>query len=380
MLFVASVNKRKQNKEEESTKKGMAVKWGIVIAFIGLIFQIAYFTTRWIAVGHPPVSNMFEYLTFFGMMIVVGSFVIYFIYRNTLVALFSLPISMVIIAYASVFPTDIKPLVPGLQNYWLPIHVSTVALGQGLLTISFIAGLIYLLAVTNQSKSSKQTRMIEVVMYGILSIVAFAVIVLSFEIVKYEQTFTWQNEQEQSLELTYSMPAIIAPNDSQVVGDAGGFTSLVEAPAWMKGVNAARKLNSFVWAMLGGLVLYGMIRFILRKRIGAAIQPLLKNVRPTLLDEIGYRSVAIGFPIFVLGGLVFAMIYALDAWSRLWGWDPKEIGALVTALFYAAYLHLRISRGWQGNRSAWLAVIGFIIIMLNTVFVNLVIAGLHSYA
>ena len=74
------------------------------------------------------------------------------------------------------------------------------------------------------------------------------------------------------------------------------------------------------------------------------------------------------------------MIWAQIAWSRFWGWDPKEVWALVTFLFYAAYLHLRLGRGWAGEKSAWLAVIGFVIIMFNLVAVNLIIAGLHSYA
>ena len=98
------------------------------------------------------------------------------------------------------------------------------------------------------------------------------------------------------------------------------------------------------------------------------------------MDEIGYRSVLIGFPVFTLGALIFAMIWAHEAWGRFWGWDPKEVWALITWLFYAAFLHLRLI-SWLGRRkSAWLAVIGFIIIMFNLIAVNLIIAGLHSYA
>ena len=114
--------------------------------------------------------------------------------------------------------------------------------------------------------------------------------------------------------------------------------------------------------------------------MAAALQPLTKNIKLDLVDEIGYRSVTIGFPIFTLGALIFAMIWAQIAWTRFWGWDPKEVWALITWLFYAAYLHLRLSKGWHGEKSAWLGVIGFAIIMFNLIFVNLIIAGLHSYA
>ena len=98
------------------------------------------------------------------------------------------------------------------------------------------------------------------------------------------------------------------------------------------------------------------------------------------MDEITYRSVLIAFPIFTLGALFFAMIWAQIAWGRFWGWDPKEVWALITFLFYAVFLHLRLSVGWEGKKSAWLAVIGFCIIMFNLVVVNLILAGLHSYA
>src|SRR5699024_12211069 len=114
--------------------------------------------------------------------------------------------------------------------------------------------------------------------------------------------------------------------------------------------------------------------------IGAAIQPLLKNINADLVDEVTYRAVAIGFPLFTLGALIFASIWAQIAWDRFWGWDPKEVWALVTWFFYAAFLHLRLSRCWHGEKSAWLAVVGFAIIMFNIIVVNLVLAGLHSYA
>ncbi|MNG08262.1 Cytochrome c biogenesis protein CcsA [compost metagenome] len=106
----------------------------------------------------------------------------------------------------------------------------------------------------------------------------------------------------------------------------------------------------------------------------------MDGVNPSDLDEISYRAIAIGFPVFTLGALIFAMIWANEAWGRFWGWDPKEVWALITWLFYSVYLHFRLSRGWQGLRSAWLSVIGFVIVWFTLIGVNLIIAGLHSYA
>jgi cytochrome c-type biogenesis protein CcsB len=118
----------------------------------------------------------------------------------------------------------------------------------------------------------------------------------------------------------------------------------------------------------------------LRRSLGSAIYPILKDIDEQDLDEISYRTIAIGFPIFTLGALIFAMIWAAQAWGRFWGWDPKETWALITWLFYAAYLHLRLSRGWHGLKSAWLSVIGFLLVMFTLVGVNLLLSGLHSYA
>jgi cytochrome c-type biogenesis protein CcsB len=99
-----------------------------------------------------------------------------------------------------------------------------------------------------------------------------------------------------------------------------------------------------------------------------------------LMDEIGYRSVIIGFPIFALGGIFFASIWAQIAWSRFWGWDPKETWAFITFMFYTVFLHLRLNRGYEGEKSAWLAIIGFLLILFNLIAINLLVAGLHSYA
>jgi ABC-type transport system involved in cytochrome c biogenesis permease subunit len=73
-------------------------------------------------------------------------------------------------------------------------------------------------------------------------------------------------------------------------------------------------------------------------------------------------------------------IWAEAAWSRYWGWDPKETWAFIAWVIYAAYLHARATAGWRGRRAAWIAVLGWAAMMINLFGVNLVITGLHSYA
>jgi len=98
------------------------------------------------------------------------------------------------------------------------------------------------------------------------------------------------------------------------------------------------------------------------------------------LDSISYRSIAIGFPLFTLGGLIFGMIWAYKAWGTYWSWDPKEVWSLITWFFFALYLHTRIVMGWKGRRSAYIAIIGFLAAMFTYFGVNYLLAGLHSYA
>ena len=137
--------------------------------------KLGYFITRWIAAGHAPVSNLFEFTTFFGMCL-VGAFVaIFFIYKTPLLGLFTLPVAILIIAYASMFPRDISPLIPALQSDWLHIHVTTAALGEAILAISFAAGLIYLIKSIDQTQKSKKTFWLETIMFSLICVVGFIV-------------------------------------------------------------------------------------------------------------------------------------------------------------------------------------------------------------
>ncbi|KGP93173.1 cytochrome C biogenesis protein [Pontibacillus chungwhensis BH030062] len=369
---------REKDAQQKESKAG---KIGITITIIGFVAQVGYFITRWIASQHAPLSNLFEYTTFFGMMLVLAFIVMYFIYRLNVLGLFVLPTALLIIAYASMFPSEISPLIPALNTHWLYIHVSTVSLGQAILAVSFGAGLLYLIKTIDQTERTKKTSWLEFIIYTLFAVIGFIVITSGFRLGGYEVTFEVPAEGE-AVEVStvdYTLLPIVGPTDG-TLQTQGASGPLIEAPSWMQGEKAARKLNTMIWSLLVGLVLYVMTRLILRKRVAAAIQPKLARVKPSLVDEVSYRAVAIGFPVFTLGGLIFAMIWAQIAWNRFWGWDPKEVWALITWLFYAVFLHLRLGAGWHGEKSAWLAVIGFAIIMFNLIAVNLVLAGLHSYA
>ena len=97
-----------------------------------------------------------------------------------------------------------------------------------------------------------------------------------------------------------------------------------------------------------------------------------------VLDEVAYKAVIIGFPIFATM-IILGSWWASIAWSRYWGWDPKETAALVTWLTYAVYLHARNQRSWAGRPAALLLVVGFAMVLV-TYSGSLWFSGLHAYS
>ncbi len=115
------------------------------------------------------------------------------------------------------------------------------------------------------------------------------------------------------------------------------------------------------------------------ERKGSVKGYLAKLPKADAIDRIGYRLLAFAFPLWTFT-IAAGAIWAEYAWGRYWGWDPKETWSLVTWVVYAGYLHARATAGWRGPRAAALAILGFALFWWNFVGVNLVFAGLHSYA
>ena len=96
------------------------------------------------------------------------------------------------------------------------------------------------------------------------------------------------------------------------------------------------------------------------------------------LDNWSYRIIGLGFP-FLTIGIISGGVWANEAWGSYWSWDPKETWALITWLVFATYLHARITKGWEGNRTAILGGLGFFVIWICYLGVNFLGKGLHSY-
>jgi len=124
-------------------------------------------------------------------------------------------------------------------------------------------------------------------------------------------------------------------------------------------------------AMLG-------VAYLIRARVSddspwAERLPTLKQI-----DDVSYRAIALGFAFFTVATILGAL-WAAEAWGAYWSWDPKETWALIVWLNYAAWLHLRYTKGLRGKPMAWWAIIGLFITTFAFLGVNMFLSGLHSY-
>ena len=97
-----------------------------------------------------------------------------------------------------------------------------------------------------------------------------------------------------------------------------------------------------------------------------------------LLDDVMYKAIAVGFAFFTIATILGAL-WAAEAWGGYWSWDPKETWALIVWLNYAAWLHMRLTKGLRGVVAAWWAIAGLFVTTFAFIGVNMFLSGLHSY-
>ncbi len=130
---------------------------------------------------------------------------------------------------------------------------------------------------------------------------------------------------------------------------------------------------------LGG---FTSLLYLLKNRWGGSGRGYLARL-PELrtLDLVSDRIHAFGFPVWTFAVLITGPIWAHQAWSSYWSWDPKEVWAFITWVVYAAYLHARTTAGWKGSRAAWLALVGLATLWFNFIGINYFSStSQHSYA
>ncbi len=242
---------------------------GLSVVYLGTGLLLACLVLRGLATVRVPWGNMYEFINLTCLCgLIAGAVVLRRPQYRPLWVFLLLPVLILLTVSGRWLYTNAAPVMPALQSYWLPIHVSVVSLGSGVFLVAGIASILFLLRTSRLGD----------------------------------------------------------PDDDS-------------APA--------RLLRRFPDA--------------------------------ETLDRIAYRTTIFAFPVFGFG-VIFGAIWAEEAWGRYWGWDPKETVSFVAWVIYAAYLHARSTAGWRDRKAAWINVAGFVAMIFNLFFVNLVTVGLHSYA
>ena len=244
-------------------------KAGLALVYLGIALLFGCIVLRGLATTRVPWGNMYEFInltSFCGL--VAAAVVLRKPQYRTLWVFVLVPVLILLTISGKWLYTNAAPVMPALQSYWLPIHVSVVSLGSGVFLVAGVASMLFLLKMSKYGQPGQR---------GTLA------------------------------RITSRLP------DAQT------------------------------------------------------------------LDRIAYRTTIFGFPVFGFG-VIFGAIWAEEAWGRYWGWDPKETVSFVAWVIYAAYLHARSTAGWRDKKAAWINVAGFIAMVFNLFFINLVTVGLHSYA
>jgi cytochrome c-type biogenesis protein CcsB len=289
-----------------------------------------------------PLTNLYESLIFFVWCIVLGYLVIEWKYKTRSFGAFITPIAGMIMAFIDIsgISKDIHPLVPALQSNWLLAHVTMSFLAYAAFAISFATAIMYLACTTSDKKTSGP-YIFWTVVFGCFGA---ALIAMGIDLV----VFKIAGKGAQAFIKNYLFKATFRNASSGIA---------------LLSYGALAVFVFFVWRY-GYLLKDAITRF---------------SISPDQLEELTYKCITIGFPVFTLGGLVFGAIWADQAWGRYWSWDPKETWSLITWFIYAFYLHVRHIRGWRGVQISIVAVIGFISTIFTYLGVNLLLSGLHSY-
>ncbi len=158
-----------------------------------------------------------------------------------------------------------------------------------------------------------------------------------------------------------------------------GFTQIkpVLQSAWfaLHAGSAVLSFAAFAVAALLSLLYLLLFREIRGRKPGYIFQRM-----PSLeiLDDMSYKAVTLGFLLLTIG-IGSGAIWADQAWGKFWSWDPKQVSSLVVWLIYAAYLHARLQKGWEGKRVALFAAFGFCSLVFTFVFVDLLFKTAHQF-
>ncbi|MGL5873830.1 MAG: c-type cytochrome biogenesis protein CcsB [Xenococcaceae cyanobacterium] len=288
---------------------------------IANLCMAALLGSRWLEAGYFPLSNLYESLFFLAWGVTTMHLIAEKMSRSRLVGVATSPVAMGITAFAALtLPAEMQnsaPLVPALKSNWLMMHVSVMMLSYATLMVGSVLAIAFLIVTRGQAIELKGS---------------------SVGTGGFRNNLRKLQPNDTANSQTNSITNLASNNSS-------GNTAVLNLPNTLTNT--------------------------------ATLSPQRLSLADTL-DNISYRIIGLGFPLLTIG-IIAGAVWANEAWGSYWSWDPKETWAFITWLVFAAYLHARITRDWQGRKPAILAATGFVVVWVCYLGVNLLGKGLHSY-
>ena len=317
----------------------------VVPILFGFLSVTGLCIIRWNLSDHLPLSNLYESSLFLAWSLIF----IYLIFKNKIKSEWVDAIIAPIILLTTTFSTlglpkelqESTALVPALQSNWLMMHVTMMILSYGALIFGSLLS-VTLLTLTFVANDKNDTSAIP------WNPTYKTKILNNLNQTKYTENFIPDTKVHSQPENSFS----ISKNNETISNSTIAITFYPPLdPLW--------NLNES-----------GFLKLIYLQKY--------KAVLVNQLDYWSYRIIGIGFPLLTLG-ILSGAVWANDAWGSYWNWDPKETWALITWIIFAIYLHIRITKGWNGTKPALVALLGFFVVWMCFLGVNLLGKGLHSY-
>jgi cytochrome c-type biogenesis protein CcsB len=387
----------------------------------GFFLHTCAVIVRWASSGHPPLSNIYEMVLVFSWGVVALHEIAEWKFELPFLGAITIPVAALSLILMQVLPGEIRPLVPALQSTWLQIHVTLAMLSYAGFTLSFAVALLYLL------KDGAGTRTFLSWTAGLVIAVYAAIVASSVDGSMALTLPAWDPQAHEKVMLAPKQPLLVAIPDlgwlfviALVLAAASLLLNLLAASSKVvsTGENWEKWARRFFAAALVGqalalslllvkvssgpydvpqvgqsfdvhlaaspFLLAGIVTALFASLAWEALRWKYDTIVTYLpqsetLDSLIYKTVAISFPLLTLM-IIAGAYWANRTWGSYWSWDPKEDWALITWLTYAAYIHMRLTRGWRGRRSAYFAIAGFAIVMFTFFGVTYLLPGLHSYS
>ncbi|MEH1788095.1 c-type cytochrome biogenesis protein CcsB [Nostoc sp.] len=293
---------------------------------------------RWIEAGYFPLSNLYESLFFLTWGITAVHLIAENSSRSRLVGVATAPVAMAIAAFATMtLPSQMQasePLVPALKSNWLMMHVSVMMLSYSALMVGSLLAIAFLIVTRGQN-------------------------------IQLQGSSVGTGGYRSNGYRLHKVTELISQPSAPAV-ENNGFARFESS--------SNGNANTAVLGLVTTTPIQNPKSEIQNSE---PLSPQRLSLAETL-DNISYRIIGLGFPLLTIG-IIAGGVWANEAWGSYWSWDPKETWALITWLVFAAYLHARITRGWQGRSPAILASTGLLVVWVCYLGVNLLGKGLHSY-